>query len=152
MLATAIGSGTKACSSDQKLSTYPGSGLAPALLSNTHFGGAMKSTSSNRLIGILIVLLAVLLATSVAFSQTGSQPGPPPALFGGQAPNVPDVAKNVVVGELKKIEKTNLTVARPDGAEQLVAVDANTKFVGERGDAIKLPDFKPGTRLLQLAP
>ena len=103
----------------------------------------MKSTNSNRLIGIVIFLLA----TTVAFCQTGSQPGPPPAPFGGQAPNLPDVVKNVVVGELKKLEKTNLTIAKPDGVEQLVAVDANTTFVGDGGAAIKLADFKTGDKV-----
>jgi hypothetical protein len=31
--------------------------------------------------------------------------------------------------------------------EQAVAVDANTKFVGEHGDAIKLADFKGGDKV-----
>ena len=100
----------------------------------------MKSKNSSRLIGIVILLVA----TTVTFSQTNSQPGLPPLPFGGQTPNLSDVAKNIVVGELKNLEKTKLTVAKPDGVEQAVAVDANTKFVGDHGDVISLADFKTG--------
>jgi hypothetical protein len=45
---------------------------------------------------------------------------------------------------LKNVEKTKLTIAKPDGVEQAVAVDANTKFVGFHGGAISLADFKAG--------
>jgi len=100
----------------------------------------MKSKSSSRLIGIVILLVA----TTVVFSQTNSQPGPPPSPFSGQTPNLSDVAKNIVVGQLKNVERTKLTIAKPDGVEQAVAVDTNTKFVGDHGDAISLADFKTG--------
>ena len=85
-----------------------------------------------------------LVATTVAFSQTDSHQGPPPSPFGGQPPDLPALAKNVVLGQLKKVEKTKLTIAKPDGMEQPVAVDANTKFVGDQGNAISLADFKTG--------
>lgn len=88
-----------------------------------------------------------LIATSVAFSQTDSRQGPPPPPFGGQPPNLPDVTKNVVLGQLKNVEKTKLTIAKPDGVEQPMAVDANTKFVGEHGEVIALADFKTGDQV-----
>ena len=100
----------------------------------------MKSKNSSCLIEIIILLVA----TTVAFSQTNSQPGPPVSPFGGQTPNLSDVAKIIVVGQLKNVEKTKLTIAKPDGVEQAVAVDANTKFVGDHSDAITLADFKTG--------
>lgn len=103
----------------------------------------MKSKNSNHVVGIFIFLVA----TTMAFCQTSSQPGPPSSPFGGQAPNLADAGKNVVFGEVKKLENTKLTIARPDGVEQAVAVDANTKFVGEDGDAIKLADFKSGDKV-----
>ena len=100
----------------------------------------MKSKNTSRLIGIVILFVAAC----VAFSQTESQPGPPALPFGGPPPNLADIGKNVVVGQLKNVEKTKLTIAKPDGVEQAVAVDANTKFVGDHGDAITLADFKTG--------
>ena len=103
----------------------------------------MKSTNRNRLIGIVICLVA----TTIAFSQTDSQQGPPAPPFGGPPPNLSDVAKKLVVGQLTTVEKTKLTIAKPDGVEQAVAVDANTKFVGDHGDAISLADFKTGDRV-----
>jgi hypothetical protein len=48
---------------------------------------------------------------------------------------------------LKKVEKTELTIAKPDGVEQSVAVDANTKFLGDHGQAITLADFKTGDQV-----
>jgi hypothetical protein len=103
----------------------------------------MKNSDSTCLIWTLILLVA----TTVAFCQTDSHQGPPPPPSGAQAPNLPDVAKNVVIGQLKKIEKTQLTIGKPDGVEQPVSVDANTKFVGDHGDAITLADFKTGDQV-----
>ena len=100
----------------------------------------MKNKNAHALIGCFLFLIA----TMVAFCQTQPQQGPVPAPFGGQAPNLPDVTKNVVVGQLKNVEKAKLTIAKPDGMEQAVAVDANTKFIGEQGGAISLADFKTG--------
>lgn len=100
----------------------------------------MKNKNAHALIGCFLFLIA----TTVAFCQTPSQQGPLPAPFGGQAPNLSDATKNVVVGQLKNVEKTKLTIAKPDGVEQAVAVDANTKFIGEQGAAISLVDFKTG--------
>ena len=114
--------------------------MAAALLSHHDLEVRMKSTSSKRLIGIIIFLVA----TTVAFSQTNAQQGPPQAPFGGQSPNLSDVAKNVVVGQLKTVDKAKLTIAKPDGVEQAVALDTNTKFVGDHGEAISLADFKTG--------
>lgn len=96
----------------------------------------------------LVVSFTFLVATTIAVGQTQQPQGPssgPP--FGGEAPNVGDVGKNVVIGELKKIEKTKLTISRPDGGEQSLTVDANTKFFGEHGEAITLADFKTGERV-----
>lgn len=103
----------------------------------------MKSKNSSHVVGIFILFVA----TTVAFCQTSSQQGPPSPPFGGQAPNLADVGKNVVVGEVKKLEKTKLTLAKPDGVEQAVAVDANTKFVGDHGEAITLADLKSGDKV-----
>lgn len=103
----------------------------------------MKSKNSNRSLGIVIFLVA----TTAAFSQTGSQQGPPAPPFGGHAPNFSEVAKSVVVGQLKNVEKTKLTIGKSDGVEQSVAVDANTKFVGDHGEAITLADFKTGDQV-----
>jgi hypothetical protein len=117
--------------------------LATVLLCIIELEMTMKNSNSTYLIWSFILLVA----TTSAFCQTDSHQGPPPPPFGGQAPNLPDVAKNVVLGQLKKVEKTELTIAKPDGVEQRVAVDANTKFVGDHGAAITLADFKPGDQV-----
>jgi hypothetical protein len=103
----------------------------------------MKNSNSTYLICGFILLVA----TTVAVCQTDSHQAPPPPPFGGQPPNLPEIAKNVVLGQLKNVEKTKLTIAKPDGVEQQVAVDANTKFIGEHGAAITLADFKTGDQV-----
>jgi hypothetical protein len=103
----------------------------------------MTNKNNYRLIGIFIFFVA----TTVAFSQTVSQQGAPPMPFGSQAPQLPDFTKNVIIGQLKNVEKTKLTLSRPDGVEQSVALDATTKFVGDHGDAITLADFKAGDKV-----
>jgi hypothetical protein len=67
--------------------------------------------------------------------------------FAGPPPNPPDMGKTFIIGELKKIEDTKLTIRRPDGVDQTAQVDANTKLMDARGETIKLADFKPGDRI-----
>jgi hypothetical protein len=63
---------------------------------------------------------------------------------GGAAPFSPeDLGKKFIAGEVKAINETKLTVARPDGVSQEVEVDENTSF--RRGNEnITLPDIKVG--------
>ena len=68
-------------------------------------------------------------------------------LFAGPPPNPEDSGKTFIVGELKKIEDTKLTIRRPDGVDQTAQVDTNTKFLDARGGTIKLTDFKPGDHI-----
>lgn len=77
----------------------------------------------------------------------GTSKGDPGALFGGPPPNPQDMGKTFIIGELKTIEDTKLTIRRPDGVDQTVQVDANTKFLDARGDTIKLTDLKPGEHI-----
>jgi len=96
----------------------------------------------------LVVGFTFLAATAVGLGQTQQPQGPPSGPpFGGEAPKLEDVGKNVVIGELKKLEKTKVTISRPDGVEQSITLDANTKFLGEHGEAITLADFKTGDRV-----
>ena len=51
-----------------------------------------------------------------------------------------------VAGEIKSIDGTHLTIARPDGQTQTIAVDENTSFLKQR-ESITLADFKVGDRV-----
>jgi hypothetical protein len=54
-----------------------------------------------------------------------------------------DLGKKFIVGEVKAIEETRLTIARPDGQTQAIEVDENTSF--RRGnESITLPEIKVG--------
>lgn len=53
------------------------------------------------------------------------------------------LGKRFIAGEIKSIEGTRLTLLRPDGETQTIAVDENTSF-RKQGESITLADFKPG--------
>jgi uncharacterized protein DUF5666 len=71
-------------------------------------------------------------------------------MFGGGGPGGPgadfkpeDMGKKFIVGEVKAINETKLTIARPDGQSQEIEVDENTSFRRGR-ESITLPDIKVG--------
>lgn len=52
-----------------------------------------------------------------------------------------------VVGEVKAIDGTNITVLRPDNVQQTFAVDENTSFRDREGESITLGDVKVGDQV-----
>jgi Domain of unknown function (DUF5666) len=57
--------------------------------------------------------------------------------------NREDIGKKFIVGEVKAIQETKLTIARPDGQTQDIEVDENTSF--KKGtESVTLPDIKVG--------
>ena len=62
---------------------------------------------------------------------------------GPMAFNREDLGKKFIAGEVKAINETRITVARPDNQSQDIEVDENTSF--KRGsESITLPDIKVG--------
>ena len=57
------------------------------------------------------------------------------------------MGKQFIAGEVKTIDGTKLTIARPDGQTQTIEVDENTSFRKGR-DSIALPDIKVGDRVM----
>ncbi len=53
------------------------------------------------------------------------------------------MGKQFIAGEVKAIDGTKLTIARPDGQSQTIEVDENTSFRKGR-ESITLPDIKVG--------
>ena len=56
------------------------------------------------------------------------------------------MGKRFIAGEVKAIDGTKLTIARPDGQTQTIEVDENTSFRKGR-ESITLPDIKVGDRV-----
>ena len=54
-----------------------------------------------------------------------------------------DLGKKFIIGEVKAINETKLTLARPDGQTQEIEVDENTSFKRDN-QSITLPDIKVG--------
>ncbi|PYP92771.1 MAG: hypothetical protein DMG65_02995 [Candidatus Angelobacter sp. Gp1-AA117] len=64
----------------------------------------------------------------------------------GMAFNREDLGKKFIMGEVKAINETKLTIARPDNQTQDIEVDENTSF--KRGnESITLADIKVGDRV-----
>jgi hypothetical protein len=57
--------------------------------------------------------------------------------------NREDLGKKFIIGEVKSINETRLTIARPDGQTQEIEVDENTSFK-KGAESITLPDIKAG--------
>jgi uncharacterized protein DUF5666 len=72
------------------------------------------------------------------FGGGAGGPGGPGADFKPE-----DMGKKFIVGEVKAINETKLTIARPDGQTQEIEVDENTSFRRGR-ESITLPDIKVG--------
>ena len=53
------------------------------------------------------------------------------------------MGKKIIAGEIKSIDGLTLTILRPDGETQAIAVDESTSF-RKQGESITLADFKPG--------
>jgi len=76
--------------------------------------------------------------------QQGGGPGGPGGGIGqGAGFNREDLGKKFIVGEVKAIHETKLTIARPDGQTQEIEVDEDTSFK-KSGESITLPDIKVG--------
>jgi hypothetical protein len=76
--------------------------------------------------------------------QQGSAGGGPGGGIGpGGGFNREDLGKKFIIGEVKAINETKLTIARPDGQTQDIEVDENTSFK-KGGESITLPDIKVG--------
>jgi hypothetical protein len=71
------------------------------------------------------------------------QQGGGPGGFNREGFNREDLGKKFIAGEVKAINETKLTIARPDGQTQEIEVDENTSF--KKGqESITLPDIKVG--------
>jgi hypothetical protein len=63
--------------------------------------------------------------------------------MGGGQFNREDMGKKFIAGEVKAINETKLTIARPDGQSQDIEVDENTSFK-KGGESVTLADIKVG--------
>jgi hypothetical protein len=58
-----------------------------------------------------------------------------------------NLGKTVIAGEVKAINDTRLTIARPDGQTQEIELDEGTSLRRGREESITLADIKPGDRV-----
>jgi hypothetical protein len=82
-------------------------------------------------------MVGVVNPQMIQMMQQGGGPGGP----GGF--NREDLGKKFIAGEVKAINETKLTIARPDGQSQDIEVDESTSFK-KGNESITLPDIKAG--------
>jgi Cu/Ag efflux protein CusF len=58
-----------------------------------------------------------------------------------------ELGKRFIIGEVKKIDETKLTILRPDGESQVIEVDEGTSFRNQKRESITLADIKTGDRV-----
>lgn len=58
-----------------------------------------------------------------------------------------NLGKTLIVGEVKSIDGTNLTILRPDGVTQTISADENTSFHKGR-ESVTLADIKAGDHVM----
>ncbi len=58
-----------------------------------------------------------------------------------------NLGKTMIMGEVKSIDGTNLSILRPDGVTQTISVDENTSFHKAR-ESVTLADIKPGDHVM----
>ena len=104
-----------------------------------------------------MLTLTLFLAGSLASAQTAQSPQPScgspgqgQRLFNNNVPDPQDIGKNLVIGRLKAIEGTQVTIARPDGTDQLVIVDASTEFFRDYACSATLANFKIGEQVFAI--
>ena len=81
----------------------------------------------------------------VVAARSGAGPG---GMGGGQSRDQlrENMGKKFIAGEVKSIDGTKLTIARPDGVTQTIAVDESTSF-RKNGESVTLADIKPGDQV-----
>jgi Domain of unknown function (DUF5666) len=92
-----------------------------------------------------VMQAAVVGVVNPEMIQRAQQGGGPGGARGGMMAgfNPEDMGKKFIAGEVKAINETKLTIARPDGQTQEIEVDENTSF--KKGtESITLPDIKVG--------
>jgi hypothetical protein len=67
---------------------------------------------------------------------------------GANMMNPEDLGKKFIVGEVRKIEETKITILRPDKVEQVIEVDDDTSFKNGRRESVTLADVKVGDHVM----
>jgi hypothetical protein len=88
-------------------------------------------------------MVGVVNPQMVQTMQGGGGPSGPGPGRGPGGFNREDLGKKFIAGEVKAINETKLTIARPDGQNQDIEVDENTSFK-KGNESITLPDIKTG--------
>ena len=81
-----------------------------------------------------------------ATTVMGRTGGMGPGQGGPGGPHSEILGKKFIVGEIKSIDGVKLTILRPDGETQTIAVDENTSFRKQR-ESVTLADFHAGDKV-----
>jgi hypothetical protein len=123
------------------IKTPPGDTVTVKVTSETHFRRDGKDSQ----------LADFRIADTVVISAERDQSGIWNArsiATGSETGNPQEMGKTFIIGEVKKIENTRLTIHRPDGVDQAIEIDDQAILLDGRGETIKLADFKTGDQII----
>jgi hypothetical protein len=118
----------------------------PIKLSEIKAGDTVFSVGKRDGDTIQATMVGVVPPEAIARMSGGQGGGRMPFGPGGQF-DPADMGKKYIVGTVKAIDETKLTIARTDGQTQEIEVDENTSFRRFR-ESITLPDIKVGDMVM----
>ncbi len=119
----------------------------------------VKTTADTRFFGkerVPIALKDIKVGDYIMAGGAPPQDGALTARFVGQLDDAgvrrlqdfqANLGKTVIAGEIKSIDDTKLTIARPDGQTQQIELDESTSLKRGRDESITLADVKAGDRV-----
>jgi hypothetical protein len=93
--------------------------------------------------GVMQAAMLAVVNPEMAQRFAGGGAGGPGTRGGAAGFKPEDMGKKFIIGQVKAINETKLTIARPDGQTQEIEVDENTSFKKD-GASITLPDIQVG--------
>jgi Cu/Ag efflux protein CusF len=114
----------------------------PIKLSEIKAGDTVFAVGKRNGNSIQAAMVGVVPPEAIARMSSGQGGGRMPFGPGGQF-DPADMGKKYIVGTVKAIDETKLTITRTDGQAQEIEVDENTSFRKFR-ESITLPDIKVG--------
>ena len=115
----------------------------PIKLSDIKTGDSVFAVGQREGDNIQAAILGVVPPEMVARMNSGQGGGRRMAFGTGGQFDPADMGKKYILGTVKAINETKLTIARTDGQTQDIEVDENTSFRKSR-ESITLPDIKVG--------
>ncbi len=111
---------------------------APATLGDFKIGDMVFAIGEQKKDGTFTIRM-------LASGMPGAGGPPQGGMMGGMSRE--DLGKKFVMGQVKNIDETKITILRPDNVEQVIEVDESTSFRNTKNESVTLADIKIGDQV-----